>query len=129
MLYLGGQRGLFSKGDSADMCAGKFPLMSMGGRAEGLACEGPGVRTPIGVSGNHGYYQTLDRSKAIIHNSIAEYSFCTACICINSESSKLSNTLYIQECSISLHTRSIFWYLLSIYIITKKLFTDSIFNS
>ena len=25
------------EGDSADMCAGKFPLVSMGGRAEGLA--------------------------------------------------------------------------------------------
>ena len=26
------------KGDSADMCAGKFPLVSMGGRANGQAC-------------------------------------------------------------------------------------------
>jgi hypothetical protein len=26
------------KADSADMCAGKFPLMSMGGRANGQAC-------------------------------------------------------------------------------------------
>ena len=40
------------EGDSADMCGGKFPLMSMGGRAEGLACTDPGARTPIGVSGN-----------------------------------------------------------------------------
>jgi hypothetical protein len=24
--------------DSTDLCAGKFPLVSMGGRAEGLAC-------------------------------------------------------------------------------------------
>ena len=40
------------EGDSADMCAGKFPLMSMGGRAEGLACAEPGARTPIGVSKN-----------------------------------------------------------------------------
>ena len=39
-------------GDSADMCAGKFPLVSMGGRAEGLACTDPGARTPIGASGN-----------------------------------------------------------------------------
>jgi hypothetical protein len=39
------------KGDSADMCAGKFPLTSMGGRAEGLACADPGARNPIGVSG------------------------------------------------------------------------------
>ena len=40
------------KGDSADTCAGKFPLTSMGGRAEGLACADPGARTPIGTSGN-----------------------------------------------------------------------------
>ena len=33
------------EGDSADMCAGKFPLVSMGGRAEGLACADPGART------------------------------------------------------------------------------------
>ena len=40
------------EGDSADTCARELPLMSMGGRAEGLACADPGVRTPIGVSGN-----------------------------------------------------------------------------
>ena len=40
------------KGDSADTCPGKFPLTSMGGRAEGLACADPGARTPIGASGN-----------------------------------------------------------------------------
>ena len=40
------------EGDSADMCAGKFPLVSMGGRAEGLACADPGARTPIVTSGN-----------------------------------------------------------------------------
>ena len=39
------------EGDSADMSAEKFPLTSMGGRAEGLACADPGARTPIGVSG------------------------------------------------------------------------------
>ena len=39
------------EGDSADMCAGKFLLLSMGGRAEGLACADPGGRTPIGSSG------------------------------------------------------------------------------
>ena len=27
------------EGDSADMCAGIFPLMLMGGRANGQACE------------------------------------------------------------------------------------------
>ena len=40
------------EGDSGDTCAGKFPLVSMGGRAEGLACADPGARTPIGTSGN-----------------------------------------------------------------------------
>ena len=40
------------EGDSADMCAGKFPLKSMGGQAEGLVCADPGARTGIGVSGN-----------------------------------------------------------------------------
>ena len=39
------------EGDSADTCAGKFPLVSMGGRAEGLACADPGARNPIGASG------------------------------------------------------------------------------
>jgi hypothetical protein len=67
MLYLGGQRGVFwkvvlgfwnfwydfcGKGNSADMCGRKFPLMSMGGRPEGLACADPGARTPIGMSRN-----------------------------------------------------------------------------
>ena len=37
---------------SADMRAGKFLLVTMGGRAEGLACADPGARTPIGASGN-----------------------------------------------------------------------------
>jgi hypothetical protein len=40
------------EGNSADMCAEKFPLMSMWGGAEGLACADLGARTPIGVSGN-----------------------------------------------------------------------------
>ena len=40
------------EGDSADMCAGKLMLMSMGGRAKGLACADPGARTPIGESRN-----------------------------------------------------------------------------
>ena len=43
--------GEMSEGDSADMCAGKFVVVSMGGRAEGLRCVDPGARTPIGASG------------------------------------------------------------------------------
>ena len=34
------------------LCYGKFTLVSMGGRVEGLACADPGARTPIGASGN-----------------------------------------------------------------------------
>ena len=40
------------EGDSADRCAGKFPLVSMGVRAECPACADTGARTPIGASGN-----------------------------------------------------------------------------
>jgi hypothetical protein len=40
------------EGDSADMCAVKFLLVSRGGRAEGLACADPGAWIPIGASGN-----------------------------------------------------------------------------
>ena len=40
------------KGDSADMCAGKFPLVSMGGRADTSSVRRRGARTPIGAIGN-----------------------------------------------------------------------------
>jgi hypothetical protein len=40
------------EGDSADTGAGKYPLVTMGGQAEGLACADLGARTPIGASGN-----------------------------------------------------------------------------
>ena len=39
------------KGDFADTCTEKIPLVSMGGRADGQACADPGARTPIGTSG------------------------------------------------------------------------------
>ena len=39
------------EGDFTDMYGKQIPLMSMGCRAEGLACANPGARTPIGVSG------------------------------------------------------------------------------
>ena len=38
------------EGDSADMCAEKYPLVSMGGRAEGLACADPVARTPSALA-------------------------------------------------------------------------------
>ena len=37
------------EGYSADTRAGKFPLVSMMARAEGLSCADLGARTPIGV--------------------------------------------------------------------------------
>ena len=40
------------KGDSADTCAEKFPLVSMGGRADTSSVHRRGARTPIGASGN-----------------------------------------------------------------------------
>ena len=43
---------LEGQGDSADMCGGKFPLMLIEGRAEGLVCSEPGARTPIAVRGH-----------------------------------------------------------------------------
>ena len=43
--------GKFGEIDSADTLAGKFPLVPMGGWAEGPACADTGARTPIGTSG------------------------------------------------------------------------------
>ena len=40
------------EGDSADMCAGKYPVVSMGGRVDPSGVHRRGARTPIGASGN-----------------------------------------------------------------------------
>ena len=42
----------YFEGYSADACPEKFPVVSLGGWAEGLACADLGARTPIGTSGN-----------------------------------------------------------------------------
>ena len=47
------------EGDSADTWAGKFPLVSMVGRAEGLACADPGARNPIGACENFSFLLLL----------------------------------------------------------------------
>ena len=47
------------EGDSADMCAEKFPLMLMGGRAEVLAYADPGARTPVGFSRNFALFPKI----------------------------------------------------------------------
>ena len=91
MLYLGGQRGVFSKvvlgfdlklqiwllwgwgrclKVTLQKCAEKFTFMSMVGRAEGLACADPGARTPNGTSGNK--YEVLLEGWLYFNNS--EYS-------------------------------------------------------
>ena len=67
------------EGDSADMCAGKFPLVSMGGRAEGLACADPGARTPIGASGNFLKFSHMNQKQNFIAptelKALANYIF------------------------------------------------------
>ena len=54
------------EGHSADMCARNFPLISMGGQAEGLACADPGARTPIGASGN---FNKLSKNDLLVSSS------------------------------------------------------------
>ena len=49
------------KGDSADTCAGKFPLVSMGGRANGQACADgergpPSARAEINLNSQQNLY-------------------------------------------------------------------------
>ena len=67
------------EGDSADTCGGKFLLMLMGGRAEGLACADPGARTSIGVSRNSICFQI----KFTLYMNIV--SFLCICICIGNQ--------------------------------------------
>ena len=55
------------EGDSADTLTRKFPLVSMGGRAEGLACADPVARTPIGASGNSIYFPLMPSDSATVH--------------------------------------------------------------
>jgi hypothetical protein len=48
------------KGDSADTCAGKFPLVSMGGRANGQACA-DGERGPPSARAEYLIYIIYDQ--------------------------------------------------------------------
>ena len=57
------------EGDSADTCAKKNSLVSIGGRVEGLACADPGERTPICASGNFIVYF---RSQLIMEQLMSE---------------------------------------------------------
>ena len=48
------------EGDFADTCADKFPLVSMGGRAEGLMCADPKARTPSAPAEIIKWYDSID---------------------------------------------------------------------
>ena len=61
----------------SDMCAEKFPLVSMGGRAEGLACTDPGARTPIGASGI--FCVCMSISRPVFHSTNSFNSFQRQC--------------------------------------------------
>ena len=58
--------GVMFEGDSENRCGGKFPLKTMGGQAEGLACTDRGARTPIGMSENFIFHLNLDYHRLII---------------------------------------------------------------
>ena len=62
------------EGDSADTCAQKIPLVSMGGRAEGLACADLGARNPIGASGNYYIcFSLIPGGKRRLYQEICNY--------------------------------------------------------
>ena len=61
-------------GDSADTFAGKFPLVSMGGRAEGLACADPGARAPIGLEANEGANISHDQNLILVIMHIEKHN-------------------------------------------------------
>ena len=65
------------EGDSADMCAGKFPLMSMGGRADRQACADgergpPSARAKISLVSTHSSVLTITLFTSIKKNSLDE---------------------------------------------------------
>ena len=59
------------EGDSADTLAVKFPLVSMGGQAEGLACADPVARTPMGTSGTYYFLSCLDSGYSILTSPVS----------------------------------------------------------
>ena len=54
------------EGDSADICGGKYTLVSMGAERRVLCAQTPGERTPIGSSRN--FYMSLSE---ILHWPLA----------------------------------------------------------
>ena len=60
------------KGDSADMCAGKFPLVSMGGRANGQACA-DGEQGPPSVRAE--FTETFEIMKFTLNGKMQNSAF------------------------------------------------------
>ena len=60
------------EGDFANMCAVKFTLMSMGVRAEGLACSDPGARTHFSISRN--LYKEKLKQISYVYVSLERYN-------------------------------------------------------
>ena len=98
------------EGDSADTCAEIFPLVLMGGRAEGLACAVPGVRTPIGPSGicyislSTGGRYVQGRKEHV--NQSTCHSFNTAIVWLDS---LLQKTSIVQNLALSI-IPNMWWY-------------------
>jgi hypothetical protein len=67
--------------ESADMCGGKCPLVLMGGRAEGLACADPGIRTPIGDTRNSiiMIMPYFDKNCCSLFSDVGKYKVCFIC--------------------------------------------------
>ena len=53
----------------------KFPLVSMVGRAEGLACADPGTKTPIGASGNFPFFYWSECSECVQRSNLVRPLF------------------------------------------------------
>ena len=83
---MGEQQGYFEKlsqgsktwdmnyGALGEMFGGiKFPLLSMWGQAEGLACADPGARTPIGISGNFQHFLFNETFHTTLHSHYDHY--------------------------------------------------------
>ena len=64
-----------------DTCAEQFPLLSIGGWAEGPACADPGARTPIGASGNLWLTCLLYEILCMEQSSYIPYIFICIALC------------------------------------------------
>ena len=70
------------EGYSADTRAGKFPLVSMMARAEGLSCADLGARTPIGAIENFQYNMILNFVSFLLLQTQHEVQFISIQSCL-----------------------------------------------